>query len=61
MKNARAHLINYIIKLSEDRKDINLQKIKELLKLGNALDDTSHWSKMSDSYVIAVFQFTSFF
>lgn len=60
LKTARAHLLNHLMKLSRDRKTLNIEKIKEVLKIGDALANVSHWAKMCDSYAIALFQITSF-
>ena len=61
MKLGRSHVLNHNMKLHASRSVINISRIKEVLNIGNALSDTSHWAKMSDAFAIALFQFTSFF
>ena len=60
IKTARAHILNHAMRLSSNRTTLNLDKIKETLNIGDALDDVSHWAKMSDVFAIALFQFVSF-
>ena len=60
IKTARAHILNHAMRLGSNRTTLNLDRIKEILDIGDALDDVSHWAKMSDVYAIALFQFVSF-
>lgn len=60
MKTGRAHVLNHPMRLEATRKIINLTMLKSALNIGEALDDASHWAKMSDAFAIALFQFTSF-
>ena len=61
LKTARAHLLNHAMKLNPNRPVLDLELIKRILDIGEALDDKSHWAKMSDVFAIALFQFTSFY
>lgn len=60
LKSARSHLLNHPMKLKSEREKLNVDELMKLLDIGEALNNNSHWAKMSDAFAIAIFQFTSF-
>ena len=58
-KNIRSRYINHPIKLFYKGNSTNYCNAKDVLKLGNALDDKSQIGTMRDVYVIQLFSFTN--
>ena len=58
-KNARAHLLTYPMQLYPDSKVISVDVLRQVLDLGDALDDVSQLGKMRDCYVLSLFTFAN--
>ena len=56
-KNLRARLLSHPIVLYSDCPATSLDNIRNVLDLGNALNDESQIGKMRDSYVVSLFTF----